>query len=148
MALNGFPKIPMPRNLPPHSSYQTEEDVKEGIINLKKNSGAKEKFDLEFNLKLSETCLDKQEISRDTSSTFAEIQSSCASSNRPPGPNYTDCDPKTARDVEQELICLGCKNCLIYVLVPSDNPKCPNCVKNKYLIDIPNGNPINRARTD
>lgn len=102
---------------------------------------------LDLSLKLSPPGTNSKDEPSSGSSSFSSSHASCVSMDL--NPNEAP-PPHNVGSLEEEpstasLILMGCPKCLIYVMVPGNDPHCPKC-KNDGLIDQFRGRPTKKTR--
>ncbi|EHA8591002.1 hypothetical protein COCNU_scaffold030165G000020 [Cocos nucifera] len=89
---------------------------------MRRNNGKSPKLELKLNLSLRTTSRRVGAEEEDESLASASPPSSCVSS----GSNSPEATT---------MVLAGCTRCLMYVMLPQEDPKCPKC-KNAVLLDF------------
>ncbi|KAI3945215.1 hypothetical protein MKX01_034976 [Papaver californicum] len=93
---------------------------------------------IDLKLDLSPPVLEQLIITTTENSSMSSPTSSCVSSDKKRPSNDSSSNPEETTTVS-DMVLVGCRNCLMYILLVKDNLRCPKC-KNSAFIKIPEYN--------
>ncbi|KAI3996015.1 hypothetical protein MKX01_037512 [Papaver californicum] len=94
---------------------------------------------IDLKLDLSPPVLAQLIITTISNSSTSSPTSSCVSLDEKHPGNDSNNNHDKETTVTSDMVLVGCRNCLMYVLLMKDNLRCPKC-KNSDFIDIPDYN--------
>ncbi|KAI3996013.1 hypothetical protein MKX01_037510 [Papaver californicum] len=91
---------------------------------------------IDLKLELSPPVHEQLIITTIENSSTSSPTSSCVSSDKKRPSNDSSSNPEETTMMVSDMVLVGCRNCLMYVLLVKDNLRCPKC-KNSDFIEIP-----------
>ncbi|KAI3935736.1 hypothetical protein MKX01_032920 [Papaver californicum] len=91
---------------------------------------------IDLKLDLSPPVVEQLIITTTTNSSTSSPTSSCVSSDKKRLGSDSSNNLEETTTIMSDMVLVGCRNCLMYVLLMKDNLRCPKC-KNSAFIHIP-----------